>query len=84
MSNKKGVNHKKVGDHKIIYSILHHHPEFHLKDLLQVIIGASILAIPVGFTEETWRLGENLPMINIIGLLLLSLLFVTLRLVTIS
>jgi len=53
------------------------HLEFHLKDVLQVIIGASILAIPVGFTEETWNLGQTLPLINIIGILLLSLLFIS-------
>jgi uncharacterized membrane protein len=46
---------------------------FELKDILQVIIGATILAIPVGFTEEAWRLGENLPWLNIIGLFLLSM-----------
>lgn len=51
--------------------------EFHPKDLLQVIIGASILAIPVGFTEETWRLGDTLPFINILGIILLSLLFIS-------
>lgn len=56
-----------------------HHNIFHafeLKDILQVIIGATILAIPVGFTEETWRLGEFLPWLNIIGLFLLSILFI--------
>jgi len=43
------------------------HLEFQLKDVLQVMIGASILSIPVGFTEETWYLGETLPMANIIA-----------------
>lgn len=51
--------------------------EFKLRDVLQVMIGASILAIPVGFTEETWRLGEMLPLVNILGLMILSLLFIT-------
>lgn len=50
--------------------------EFHSKDILQVIIGASMLAIPVGFTEETWRLGENLPMANVIWFPILSVLFI--------
>ncbi len=50
--------------------------EFHLKDVLQVIVGASLLAIPVGFTEETWKLGENLPMKNVIWFLILSLLYI--------
>jgi uncharacterized membrane protein len=49
---------------------------FRPRDLMQVIIGASILAIPVGFTEETWNLGRSLPLANISGLLLLSLLFI--------
>ncbi|MDP2672535.1 MAG: DUF2391 family protein [Nanoarchaeota archaeon] len=52
--------------------------EFHLKDVLQVIIGASILAIPVGFTREVWEFGETLPMINIFGFMILSLLFISL------
>ncbi|MBW2977622.1 DUF2391 family protein [Candidatus Woesearchaeota archaeon] len=51
--------------------------EFLTKDFLQVLIGASVLAIPVGFTEETWQLGENLPLINCIGFVLLSLLFIS-------
>lgn len=50
--------------------------EFRIKDVLQVIIGASILAIPVGYTEETWYLGELLPLSNIMGFLFLSLLFI--------
>lgn len=50
--------------------------EFRPKDLLQIIVGATILAIPVGFTEETWRLGETLPLLNVITLLITSLLFI--------
>ncbi|MBD3259154.1 DUF2391 family protein [Candidatus Woesearchaeota archaeon] len=49
--------------------------KFHLRDILQVIVGASILAIPVGFTEETWRLGETLPLFSVLGFLFLSILF---------
>lgn len=51
--------------------------EFRPKDVLQIIIGASILAIPVGYTEETWRLGELLPLSNVIGFLILSLVFIS-------
>jgi uncharacterized membrane protein len=51
--------------------------EFRLRDIVQVIVGASILAIPVGFTEETWTLGANLPLLNIFGFFLLSLLFIS-------
>ena len=51
--------------------------EFHPKDLFQVIVGAAILAIPVGFTEEAWRLGQILPASNILLLFLLSLLFIS-------
>lgn len=61
------------------HKILSHLPfsEFHPKDLLQVVIGASILAIPVGFTEETWKLGETLPAINIIAIIILSIFFIS-------
>ena len=51
--------------------------EFHPKDVLQVVIRASILAVPVGLTEETWNLGKTLPLKNVVGLLLLSLLFIS-------
>lgn len=50
--------------------------KFYPRDVMQIIVGASILAIPVAFTEETWNLGASLPFINIIGLLLLSILFI--------
>ncbi len=50
--------------------------EFRPRDLLQIIVGASVLAVPVAFTEETWRLGEKLPLYNVLGLTSLSLLFI--------
>ncbi|MBU2539919.1 DUF2391 family protein [Patescibacteria group bacterium] len=46
------------------------------RNLLQAIIGTTLLAIPIGFTEETWRLGETLPTYNILLILALSLLFI--------
>jgi uncharacterized membrane protein len=51
--------------------------EFRPRDLLQVIIGSSILAIPLAFTEETWRLGETLPLFNTILLSVISLVFIS-------
>ncbi|MFH1802496.1 MAG: DUF2391 family protein [archaeon] len=69
---------KKVGGQKIFHEIVDPiMPKFKLKDILQVIIGASILAVPIGFTEETWELGGTLPLINILGLLVLSLFFIS-------
>jgi uncharacterized membrane protein len=50
--------------------------EFRLRDLMQVIVGASLLAIPVAFTEEVWKLSTELPMANVLGLSALSLLFI--------
>lgn len=40
--------------------------EMKLRDMLQVLIGASILAVPVAFTEEVWNLGKDLPWLNTI------------------
>ncbi|MBN1254768.1 MAG: DUF2391 family protein [Deltaproteobacteria bacterium] len=48
------------------------------RDIMQIIVGASILAIPVGFTEETWSLGERLPFSNILVLAIISLVFIAL------
>jgi len=48
------------------------------RDIMQIIVGASILAIPVGFTEETWNLGERLPFSNILALAVVSLVCIAL------
>ena len=62
---------------KIInYSLTPFMVEFRPRDLMQVIVGASILAVPVAFTEETWKLGELLPMRNVLLLSGISLLFI--------
>lgn len=53
--------------HKII-------SDFVLRDVLQVIVGTIILAIPVAFTEESWMLGKTLPLANILGIMLISIL----------
>lgn len=39
--------------------------ELRPRDMLQIIVGAAILAIPVGLTEEAWILGKELPLLNI-------------------
>ncbi len=42
--------------------------EMKIRDYLEVIVGASILAVPVAFTEEVWNLGEQLPWLNALTL----------------
>lgn len=48
------------------------------EDIIQVVVGASALCVPVAFSEEAWNLGRTLPVTNIILLIVLSLLFVNL------
>jgi uncharacterized membrane protein len=50
--------------------------EYRLRDVMQTIVGASILAIPAAHTEEAWNLGRDLPTLNIIGIVAVSILFV--------
>jgi uncharacterized membrane protein len=50
--------------------------EFRPRDLMQVVVGASVLAVPVAFTEETWSLGEELPFLNVMMLSTLSMIFI--------
>jgi uncharacterized membrane protein len=52
--------------------------ELKRRDLAQILVGASLLSIPVAFTEEVWRLGSQLPTGNIVALALISLLFIAL------
>lgn len=50
--------------------------ELHWRDMIQIIIGASLLSIPVGFTEETWRMGITLPAKNVFLLSSVSIIFI--------
>ena len=50
--------------------------ELRPKDALQIIVGATILAIPVGLTEETWILAEQLKVSSVAWLSILSLIFI--------
>jgi uncharacterized membrane protein len=50
--------------------------EFKPRDVFQVIVGSSLIAIPVAMSEEAWTLAESLPMKNIIYLSILSLVFI--------
>ena len=52
--------------------------EFKPRDMLQIIVGATILAIPVGLTEETWILAQQLQMKNVLWLGLISIFFIAL------
>jgi len=50
--------------------------ELRIRDVIQIIVGASLLAIPMAYTEETWQLGARLPNSNVIGIAVLSVLFI--------
>jgi uncharacterized membrane protein len=52
--------------------------ELRVRDVVQIVVGASILAIPAGFTEETWNLGEQLPLANVAAIAVLSVAFIAL------
>ena len=47
--------------------------KLNLEDISQIIIGAAVMAVPIAFSEELWKFGETLPLINILILLCLSL-----------
>ena len=51
--------------------------ELRLKDVIQIIVGATLLAIPMAFTEETWKLGNSLPNKNVAMLSFISIFFVS-------
>ena len=51
--------------------------EFKPRDIMQVIIGSALLAIPVSLTEEAWNLGESLPVMNVSIIAIVSLMLVS-------
>lgn len=52
--------------------------ELRPRDIMQIIIGSTILALPVAYTEEAWNLGAELPALNVLLLSIISLVFVAL------
>jgi uncharacterized membrane protein len=50
--------------------------EFNTRDIMQVVIGCSLLAIPVSLSEEAWTLAESLPTLNVAMISLLSFLMI--------
>lgn len=46
--------------------------QFKLEDVLQLVAGACVMAIPMAFTEEVWNLGVTLPLGRILLIALLS------------
>ena len=52
--------------------------ELNIRDIIQIVVGATLLAIPMAFTEETWKLGSTLPDENVAILSLVSLSFIAL------
>ena len=50
---------------------------FNSEDASQVAIGAFALAVPVSFSEEAWKLGETLPIANLLIIFSLSVIFLS-------
>ncbi len=50
---------------------------FNLEDASQVAVGAFALAVPISFSEEAWRLGEVLPIVNLLLIFSLSVIFLS-------
>lgn len=46
------------------------------EDVSQIIIGASVLSVPIAFTEEAWNLSKTIPLFNMIIIVLLSIGFI--------
>lgn len=50
---------------------------FNTEDASQVATGAFALAVPISFSEEAWKLGEVLPVTNLVLLFILSAVFLS-------
>jgi uncharacterized membrane protein len=53
--------------------------ELRRRDIMQILVGASILSVPVAFTEETWVLGREMAFGNVILLGAISIVFIALH-----
>lgn len=50
--------------------------EFRFKDICQILVGAAALSVPTAYTEEVWVMAEQIPILNTIGIIFVSLTFV--------
>jgi uncharacterized membrane protein len=50
--------------------------ELRLRDVMQIMVGATLLAVPAAFTEEVWVLGSELPNANVIAIAAISVFFI--------
>jgi uncharacterized membrane protein len=49
-----------------------------LEDIGQIAIGAFVLAVPISFSEEAWKIGGSLPFPNLLLVFTLSIGFLAL------
>ena len=45
---------------------------FSRKDLAEIVVGACTLALPLAVTEEVWNLGEELHILNVLAIVVVS------------
>ncbi|MDP8213214.1 MAG: DUF2391 family protein [Candidatus Zapsychrus exili] len=63
---------------KVIHSIVTpFQVELRPRDVLQIIVGAYLLCVPVAFTEEVWVLSKELPFRNILYIAFMSVFFIS-------
>lgn len=48
--------------------------KINFEDIVQICIGSAILAIPIAFTEEAWKMGSALPQFKVLLVFLTSIL----------
>ena len=51
--------------------------ELRPRDIMQILAGSAVLAVPVSFTQEAWDLGKSLPLQNVLLLGIVSIAFVS-------
>lgn len=49
---------------------------FNAEDASQIVIGALAVSMPIAFTQEAWEMARTLSLVNILGLLMMSLCLV--------
>lgn len=48
------------------------------EDIAQIVVGASVLAVPISFSEEAWTAAIDLPLPNLMLVFILSIAFLAL------
>ena len=71
------MNNKQIVNEVLEITVAKLKPKLTLNDIMKILVGASMLAIPTSLTEEVWNLGKALPWTNVSIMLIVEYIIIS-------